>query len=95
MVQLRAGNNLIHGIQTDLTGDCLGRNGIITGNHYDPNTGRITFLNSLGHCGADRIGKSDQTQEGELEIVLFLRQIGLGNRPALGHSQNPQAFTGH
>jgi len=94
-IQLGAGDDLADGSQADLASDALCRGRVIARDHHHPDAGGVTFLDSSGNSGPDRVRQSHQAKEREREIVLLLRQVALCHGMALRHSQDPQAFPRH
>ena len=68
---------------------------MIAGDHHDANSGAVAFGNCAGHLGTQRIGKTDQTDELEVEVVLDVRPVLVDAVLGLGHAQHAQAAIGH
>ena len=84
----------VFGVEPRLTGDGSGRRRIVAGDHDHLDASRPAFAHGIGHARPQRIGKADQTQELEREIVLRVRPRLPGERGA-GDAQHAQALRGH
>ena len=80
--------------ETNLTGDIHGCNRVVARDHDNPDPRPVTFSNGIPYFGTDGVGKADQSEEFEVEIMLIFRKC-LRTDLCHGNSQNAEAVPGH
>ena len=93
LLELFAGHE-VFGVEARLTGDCSGGRRVVAGDHDHLDAGRPAFAHRIGHARPQRIGKADEAQELEREIVLRVRPW-LPREGGAGDAQHAQALGGH
>ena len=93
-LELRACHDPVRMVQVDFVGDGLRRSRIVARDHDDAHARAPALQDSVGNRGPDGVRQSDESHEGEVEVVLVVGQVGAVAGCAR-HAEDPQAVLRH
>jgi len=90
--QVAAGQHPFGG-EADLPGDGLGGDGVVAGDHLDPDAGRVAVADGGDGCAARRIDHADQADQRQVGPYR-VGERGIGGDVAPGEEQYAHALSG-